>query len=109
MAVIGARGRVLAELLADHVLGDVDGHVLVAVVDTEGEADELRQDGRPARPDLDDVVAARLARLLGLLQDVGVDERPLPDRTRHDYRPFFRAWRERRISFCDALLVSRVR
>src|SRR3712207_7634091 len=34
-------------------------------------------------PDLDHLVAARAPRRLGLLQHVAVDERPLPERTRH--------------------------
>ena len=41
-----------------------DRNVLVAVVDAEGQADELRQDGRAAAPDLDDFVSGpRRARL----------------------------------------------
>jgi len=38
MAVEGARRRELAELMADHLLGDRHRHVLVAVVDAESEA-----------------------------------------------------------------------
>jgi hypothetical protein len=59
VAVIGAGRRELAELVADHVLGHRDRDMLLAVVDAEGQADELRQDGGAARPDLDDLVAAR--------------------------------------------------
>src|SRR5208282_5055625 len=58
MAVEGAGRREFAELVADHLLGDRHRHMLVAVVDAEGEADELRQDGRTPAPDLDDVRAA---------------------------------------------------
>ena len=71
--------KALAELVADHLLGDEDGHVLVAVVDAEGQADELRHDGRAARPHLDHFAAAAGARLLGLLEQVTVDERTLPE------------------------------
>ena len=60
--VIGAGRRELAELVADHVFGDIDRHMLVAVVDAERQADELRQDRRAAAPDLDDLVAAARAR-----------------------------------------------
>src|SRR5690606_18351059 len=70
--------RELAELVTDHVLGDQHRDELLAVVDAEREADELRQDGRPPRPCPDHLVAARLARLLGLLQQIAVDERSLP-------------------------------
>ena len=60
----GARRRELAELVAHHVLVHLHRQELVAVVDAEGQADELRQDGRAARPDADDLVAARGARRL---------------------------------------------
>src|SRR5215217_373507 len=83
VAVEGAGRRELAELVADHLLGHVDGDVLLTVVDAEGEADELRQDRGAAAPDLDHLVAAGAARGLCLLEKVAVDERPLPDRTCH--------------------------
>jgi hypothetical protein len=59
MAVEGAGRREFAELVADHVLGDEDRNMLLAVVDAEGQADELRQDRGAAAPDLDDFVARR--------------------------------------------------
>src|SRR5579862_4300354 len=43
--------RELAEFVADHFLSDDHRDVLLAVIDAEGEADELRQDGRAPRPD----------------------------------------------------------
>ena len=55
-----ARRRELAELVADHVLGDQHRDVLPAVVDGDREADHVRQDHRAARPGLD-----RLAIVLG--------------------------------------------
>src|SRR5690606_31360307 len=39
-----ARGRELAELVADHVLGDDHRHVLAAVVHRDGQADEIGRD-----------------------------------------------------------------
>src|SRR5258707_87847 len=83
MAVEGARRRELAELVADHVLGDQHRDELVAVIDAKGQADELREDRRAPRPRLDDLVAPGSARLLGLFQEVAVDERPLPYRACH--------------------------
>src|SRR3984893_13440829 len=77
------RGRELAELVADHFLGDQHGNVLLPVVDPEGEADELRQDGRAPAPDLDHLVAPRRTRGLRLLEQKAVDEGSLPHRTRH--------------------------
>src|SRR4029078_8999253 len=48
--------RELAELVPDHVLVDRDGDMLLSIVDAEGQPDELRQDGRATRPDLDNFV-----------------------------------------------------
>ena len=64
VAVEGPGRRELAELVADHVLGHQHRDELLAVVDAEGQPDELRQDGRAPRPGLDDLVAAGAARLL---------------------------------------------
>src|SRR5262245_29743502 len=49
----------------------------------EGEADELRQDGRAARPHLDHGVRAGASRFLGLLEQIAVDERTFPNRACH--------------------------
>src|SRR4051794_11778512 len=83
MAREGPRRRELAELVADHVLGHLHRQEFVAVVDAEGQADELRQDRRAPRPDADDLVAARGPRGIGLVQEVSVDKRTFPDGTRH--------------------------
>src|SRR5207244_6130209 len=74
MAVEHAGRRELAELVADHLLGDQDRNVLLPVVDAEGEPDELRQNGRAPAPDPDQLMAARRARLLGLLEQIAVDK-----------------------------------
>src|SRR5258708_2547212 len=58
VAVERAGRRELAEFVADHFLGDDHRDVLLAVVDAEGQPDELRQDGRTPRPDADHLVAA---------------------------------------------------
>src|SRR5882724_10875246 len=52
MPVVGAGRCEFAELVADHFFRDDHRHVLVAVVDAEGQADELRHDGRAAAPHL---------------------------------------------------------
>src|SRR5436305_7533488 len=68
VAVERARRRELAEFVADHVLGHQDRDEFVAVVDAKGQADELREDRRPARPGAYHLVTAGAARLLRLLQ-----------------------------------------
>src|SRR4029077_11641341 len=84
MTVERARRRELAYLVPNHLLGDDHRDVLLAVVDAEGEPDELRQDGRAARPDADHLVATRRPCCIRLLEQIAVDKRTLPDRTRHD-------------------------
>src|SRR5215510_2700279 len=83
MAEIVPRRREFAELVADHVLAHQHGRELLAVVNLEREADELRHDGGAARPRLDGLAAAAAGGLLGLGQQITVDERAFPDRTRH--------------------------
>src|SRR5262245_62696838 len=97
MAVEHPGRRELPELVTDHLLGHQHRDVLLAVVDAERQADELRQDGRAPAPDPDHLVAAGRTRRFRLLEQIAVDERALPDRTCHDavlvYFFFFRAWR----------------
>src|ERR1700682_3747049 len=79
MAMEGTGRRDLAELVTHHFLVDRYRHMLLAVVDAEDQADELRQDGRAAAPDLDDVVTAGRARDICLLEQRAFDERAFPD------------------------------
>src|SRR5262245_7100753 len=83
VAVEGPRRRELAELVADHVLGDADGNVLLPVVNAECQADELRQDGRAPAPNANDLIAARCPHGLRLFEQITVDERSLPNRACH--------------------------
>src|SRR3954468_20299943 len=75
--------REFAELVADHRLGDVDGHVLAAVVDGDGVADHVRDDGAPAGPRLDDPLLVSRVEIVDLLQQMVVDERSLFQAARH--------------------------
>src|SRR5690606_37145415 len=79
VTVIGTGRCELAKLVTYHVLGNENRDMLVAVMHAEGNTHELRQDGRAAAPDLDHIVAAGCEGLLGLLEHVAVDKRPLPD------------------------------
>src|SRR5215510_16424256 len=79
MAVEGPGRRELAELVTHHFLVDRHRHVLLAVVDAEHQADELRQDGRAAAPDLDHVMTAGRTRGICLLEQRAFDERAFPD------------------------------
>ena len=59
--------RKLAELVANHVLGDVDRHMLAAVMDGEGVTDELGEDGGGAAPGLDDALLTGLVHRFNFL------------------------------------------
>src|SRR6267142_5349984 len=78
-----ARERELAEPVADHVLGHVDGNELLAVVHGQRVAHELRRDRRPPRPRLEDLLLAGAVELLDPPVQLLVDEGSLLERTSH--------------------------
>src|SRR5262245_6935912 len=79
MAIKHPCRRELAELVTDHLFVHHYGNVLLAVIDSEIEPDELRQDGRAPAPYLDQLVTARRARGLCLAQQITVDKRTFPN------------------------------
>src|ERR1700753_1708460 len=56
--------------VSDQMVGHVHGHVLLAVVDGDRQADEVRQDRRAARPGLDGLLVLGGNGLFGLCQKV---------------------------------------
>src|SRR6476659_10379995 len=108
VAVERPRRRELPELVTDHLLGHQHRNMRVPAVDAEGQPDELWQAGRASAPDPDHFVPARRARCLRLLEQIAVDKRALPNRTRHDAVPayfFFRAWRLARMNLVVDLFL----
>src|SRR5436190_10221230 len=83
----GAGRGELTELVADHGLGDIDGHVLAAVVDGDGVADHVGDDRRAPRPRLDDALLVPGVELVDLFEQVLVDERALLQAARHALPP----------------------
>src|SRR5206468_8348732 len=83
MAVERARRRELAKLHPDHLLIYGDRDELAAIVDIEGQADELRQDRRTPRPGLDRRAATFVLSAFCLLRQRKLDERTFPDGTGH--------------------------
>ena len=67
----------LAELMADHILSDIDRDKGVAIVDGDRVLDEIREDGRTSRPSLDDFLLAGFVLLLNSLQEFGIAIRSL--------------------------------
>src|ERR1051325_7806039 len=79
----GARRRELAELVADHGLGDEHRDVGLAVVHRDRVAQHGRDDHRATGPGLDDVLEAGFVLYVHLLDQVVVDEGPLLETARH--------------------------
>src|SRR2546425_882410 len=75
--------RELTQPVTDHVLRDVDRDELLAVVDGERVADELRRDRRAARPRLQHLLLPAPVQLLHPREQRLVDVRPLLERTPH--------------------------
>src|SRR3990172_9332447 len=79
----GAGGGELPQLVAHHVLRDVDRDELLPVVHGQSVPHELRGDGRAAGPRLQDLLVPAPVHLLDPLQQLGLDVRPLPHRPSH--------------------------
>src|SRR5215472_3751245 len=75
----------LAELVADHRLGNEHRDVLAAVVHGDRVAEHRRDDHRAARPRLDDVLGALVVLEVHLLHQVVIHEGTLLKATRHRY------------------------
>ena len=100
----GAGRREFAELVADHVLVHLHRQELVAVIDAEGQADELRQDGRAARPDADDLVAAGCRAVSALFSRYPSTNGPFQTERAISYLPLLR----RRMIRLSVRLLARV-
>ena len=70
----GSSRSKLAQLMTNHGLGDVDRHVLAAVMYGQSVAEHVGDDGRTTRPGLDDLLFALLVEGIDLLEQVLVDE-----------------------------------
>src|SRR5438067_2836514 len=79
VALERARQREFAELVADHVFGNIDRDVLLAVVNGDRQADEVGRDRRPARPGPDRLLVVGRTRGIHLCEQVAIDERTLLD------------------------------
>src|SRR6266508_2056893 len=83
----GAGRGELAELVPDHGLGDVDGHVLATVMDGDGVADHVGDHRGATRPGLHHSLLALGVEVVDLLEKVIVDKGALLQRTRHCMLP----------------------
>ena len=70
MAAESAGGSELTQLVADHVLLDIDRHVLAAIMDSDGVTDEGREDGGATAPGLQNLLFVLLVHLFDPLQQL---------------------------------------
>eukprot|EP01035_Chromulina_nebulosa_P013084 gene13084-17405_t len=84
MAMISTRWSELTKLMADHVLIHRNGNELVAIIDAERQANELRQDCRATRPSLDRRSLRCFLSGFCFFQQIEVNKRTFPDGTRHE-------------------------
>src|SRR2546427_60650 len=96
-----------SELVADHVLGDVDGDELVPVVHREGVADEVGRDRAAPRPGLEHLLLVPLVEGANLHHQRLLDVRTLLDAASH-YCVAFPRFRPRTMSFVDRFFLCRV-
>src|SRR5574344_665881 len=75
--------REFAQLVAHHLVGHIHRHVLLAVVHSNRQADELGQDHGAARPGLDGLFVLGGNGLFDLRHQVMVNKRTLFDRASH--------------------------
>ena len=88
MSVKRPRGGELTKLVPDHVLRDVDGDELLAVVDGKRQAHSIGSDGRTPRPGLDYLFTFVLDGIIDFFAQMLVDERSLFNGSTHCL-PFF--------------------
>src|SRR5574343_946847 len=89
----GAGQREFTQLVADHLVGDIDRHVLLAVVHGDGQTDELGQNHGATRPGLDRLLVLGGNGLVNLGHQVMVHKRTLLKRACHFPSPLLLATR----------------
>jgi hypothetical protein len=73
--------REFAELMADHVLVDVNGNVLAAIMNGDRQPDKLGQDGGTARPGFDRLFLFAFDGRIDLFDQMRIDEWAFFNRT----------------------------
>src|SRR5258706_12336347 len=103
VAAKGPGGGELAELVSDHVLGEVDRDEFLPVVHRDGVPDHLRHDRGAPRPGLEDLLLVAPVHLLDATPQHRIHESALLDASRHG-SPYLR----RRTMYLSVRLLLRV-
>ena len=83
MAAEGTGGSKLAQLVADHIFGDVYRNMTAAVVYCDGVRYHIREDSRSARPCFEDLLLVIFVHLLDSRQQLRIYERAFFYRPTH--------------------------
>ncbi|KMN82206.1 hypothetical protein VK98_08855 [Chromobacterium sp. LK11] len=75
--------------MADHVFGNINRHMGATVVHSDGQTNEIRQDGRTTGPSLDRTLVAGCPHRIYFFQQMQINERAFFLRTCHCQLPFF--------------------
>ena len=77
MAFEGAGGCELAQLMTDHVLSDIDRHMLASIMDCNGMTYEVRENRGTSGPGLDNLFIVSFVESRDLLHEAFFNERAL--------------------------------
>src|SRR5699024_1671404 len=83
VTLVGTGGSKLAQLVTNHILGNIDRDMLAAVMHREGVADELREDRGSAGPGLEDLLLALFVHLVDSFDKLRSHKRALLDTSAH--------------------------
>ena len=77
MAFESARRCELTQLMANHVLSDIDRHMLASIMDSNGMTDEVRENRGASGPSLDNLFIISFVESRDLLHEAFFNERAL--------------------------------
>jgi hypothetical protein len=108
VATEGTGGSKLTQLVTDHILLDIHGHMLPAVMDSDGVANESGEDGGAAAPGLEDLLLVLLVHCLDSLEELRGNIRAFLNRSAHITLPPYFSLRRLTMNLLVGFLPLRV-
>jgi hypothetical protein len=108
VATEGTGGSELAQLVTDHVFGDVHGNMTATVMDSDSVANERGENGGGTGPSLNDLLVASLIHFFDSLHQLGCYEGALLNASAHLTFPPYFALRRLTMNLSVRFLVLRV-